>query len=375
MRHLLILCCIALAASAVAAPPTKHRRVLYNLDGDSCLFTRANSKAPVATTVDDVKRVVEEIAYHGSRVDTFLVCINAQVVYYPTSVGTMRGERSTPEERAAWPASEHQLAQNFKTFYDAGIDPYAVMLSEAKKRGREAFITFRMNDAHGNDFLRTKFWEDHPECRLPNGALDFGQTESRDYTVRLIEEAVRRYRCDGIELDFNRFPRFFKGGSADENVAIMNSLVSRIKDVVTKIGKERHRHILISVRAPSNFGRTPPTPESARALGCDVPAWVRSGWVDFVTVSEFLFERGDLPIAAWKTAITQVPVYGGIEAIKGSGQHNLTAEEYRNAGARLLSSGADGIYLFNFFTSRELFEKAYEPPYDVLRVLGDKLTQ
>jgi hypothetical protein len=96
---------------------------------------------------------------------------------------------------------------------------------------------------------------------------------------------------------------------------------------------------------------------------------VKRGWVDFVTVSEFLFERGDLPIGQWKQAITTVPVYGGIECTKGSGQKNLTADEYRQAAQSLKKAGADGTYLFNFFTSREGGEQAYDPPYAVLRDL------
>ena len=32
--------------------------------------------------------------------------------------------------------------------FDAGVDPYAIMLSETKRRGREALLTFRVNDAH-----------------------------------------------------------------------------------------------------------------------------------------------------------------------------------------------------------------------------------
>ncbi len=351
-------------------PRSRTRRVLYNLDGDSCLFTRAKSKEPVATNVADLKRLIEEIAYKGSRVDTFLVCINAQVVYYPTKVGTMRGARSTPEERAKWPASERQLIRNFQSFYDAGVDPYAIMLAEAKRRGREAFISFRMNDAHGNDFLRTQFWEEHPDCRLGNGALDFGREEVRDYTARLIEESVRRYNCDGLELDFNRFPNFFKDGSAEERVAKMDGLVERIRKALDRIGKERKKRLILSARVPSNFGRTPPTPETALKLGCDVPGWVKRGWLDFVVVSEFLHERGDLPIGLWKEAIQRVPVYGGIECTKGSGRHNLTAGEYRDAAAKLLESRADGVYLFNFFTSRELGHDAYEPPYEVLHDIG-----
>ncbi len=32
----------------------------------------------VPVNVDDVKRLIEEVAYDGSRVDTVLVCVNAR---------------------------------------------------------------------------------------------------------------------------------------------------------------------------------------------------------------------------------------------------------------------------------------------------------
>jgi hypothetical protein len=365
------------SAPATANQKTlRTRRALYNFDGDSCLFTKAGGKGPVAINVDDVKRLIEEVAYEGSCVDTVLVCVNAQVIYYPTKVGTMRGALSTSEERAAWPASEKQRFANLKTFFEDGVDPYAVMLSEARLRGREALLTFRMNDDHGNDFLRTQFMVDHPDWRLGTepyrgkGAIDFGRDEVRDYIFRLIEEGVRRYDCDGIELDFNRFPAFFKDGSTDERVAKMNTLVERVRKMLDFVGRERNRRLVLAVRVPSNYGRTPPTPESSRQIGCDVADWVKRDWADFVTVSEFLFERGDLPIGQWKQAITTVPVYGGVECTRGGGQMNLTAEDYRNAATQLIKAGADGVYLFNFFTSRELGEKAYEPPYEVFRDLN-----
>ena len=371
-------CASAQDESEPVKQSTRSRRVLYNFDGDSCLSTKAGSKGPVPVNVDDVKQLIEEVAYEGSRVDTVLVCINAQVMYYPTKVGTMRGTHSTPEERAKWPASEKQRFANLQAFFDADVDPYAIMLAETKRRGREALLTYRMNDDHGVDFLRTQFLADHPDWRLGtkqyqgSGAMDFARAEVRDYTFRLIEEAVGRYDCDGIELDFNRFPRFFKDGSTDERVAKMNSLVERVRKMLDEVGRKRGRRLVLSVRPPSNFGSTPPTPESARKIGCDVPAWVKHGWVDFVAVSEFLYERGDLPIDKWKQAITTVPVYGGIECTKGGGAKNLTADEYRHAATQLIKAGADGVYLFNFFTSREGGKSAYEPPFEVLRDLGVK---
>ncbi|MCP4855535.1 MAG: hypothetical protein GY903_13675 [Fuerstiella sp.] len=371
-------CASARDVSESVRQSTRSRRVLYNFDGDSCLSTKAGSKGPVPVNIDDVKRLIEEVAYEGSCVDTVLVCINAQVMYYPTKVGTMRGTQSTSDERAKWSESEKQRFKNLKAFFAAGVDPYAVMLAEVRRRGCEALLTFRMNDDHGVDFLRTKFLVDHAGWRLGtkqyqgSGAMDFARDEVRDYTFRLIEEAVERYDCDGIELDFNRFPRFFKDGSTDERVAKMNSLVERVRKMLDEVGRRRGRRLVLSVRPPSNFGSTPPTPETARELGCDVPAWVKNGWVDFVTVSEFLFERGDLPIDRWRQAITTVPVYGGIECTKGGGAKNLTADEYRHAANQLIKAGADGVYLFNFFTSREGGKAAYEPPFEVLRDLAVK---
>lgn len=367
----LLVLAAATATTSVATRATepRTRRVLYNFDGDSCLWTRAGGKGPVAVGPDDVRKLLEEVAYDGSQVDSILVCINAQAMYYPTQVGTMRGTHCTAEERANWPDHEQQRFANLQTLFDSGVDPYAVLIAESRRRGREALLTFRMNDDHGNDFLRTRFWAEHPEYRLGRGALDFSHAEVRDYVAGLIEEAVQRYDADGIELDFNRFPHFFAEGSIDENVARMSGLVQRVRTFLDKIGSMRNRRLVLAVRAPSNFGRTPPTPETARALGCDVRDWVQKGWVDFVTVSEFFIERGDLPIGLWKQAISTVPIYGGIECLKERGRKNLSANEYRQAASQLVESQADGIYLFNFFTSREQGPESYEPPFDVLRDL------
>jgi Tol biopolymer transport system component len=245
------------------------------------------------------------------------------------------------------------------------------MLSEARRRGREGLLSFRINDDHGNDFLRTRFWRDHPECRLGKGALDFGREEVRDHVFRLIEEAVRRYDCDGIELDFNRFPTFFKGGPTNERVTAMSTLVERVRAMLDGVGRGRGRRLVLGVRVPSNYGRTPPTPSTCRTIGCDPVAWAENGWIDFLTVSEFLFKRGDLPIRSWKDAIRKVPVYGGIGCTEGSARAPyLTPEKHVQASRRLIRDGADGIYLFNFFTTREYGSESWEPPLEVLRELG-----
>ena len=57
-------------------------------------------------------------------------------------------------------------------------------------------------------------------------------------TARLIEETMRRYDCDGLELDFNRFPNFFKDGSTELRVAKMNSLVGRVRRMLDEAGRQ-----------------------------------------------------------------------------------------------------------------------------------------
>jgi hypothetical protein len=367
-----------LAATLFAVPSlsAEHgkRRLLYNLDGDSCMTLIAGRQGPGPLGTPDLVRIISDLTQPGSQVDTFLLCANAQVMYYPTRVGTQRGALSTLEERAKWSAHERQREINIAGFFQQGIDPYAFLFAEARRRGLETLLTFRMNDAHGNDFLRTAFWRDHPQFRIGNGALDFRFPEVRDYVFALIEEAARRYDTDGLELDFQRFPTFF--GEAPEfaieaRVDAMNALVRRVREMLDATSASRGKRRSLAVRPPSDYGRKAPTPEFARSLGCDLAAWAKAGWIDWVTVSEFLYVRYDLPLAPWKQVLPGIPVYGGIECTEGGGLDQcLTPARYRRAARHLWSEGAAGIYLFNFFTTREWEGEGFEPPWEVLTQLG-----
>ena len=365
-------------SAAEITAPAKTRRILYNLDGDSCLTLKAGRNGPGPMTTTDLTNIVAELTRPGSQVDTLLDCVNAQVMYYPTQVGTMRGALSSAEERGQWPAHERQRFENMQTFFNAGVDPYAVILGEAKRRGREALLTFRMNDAHGNDFLRTAVWRDHPEFRLGNGALDFTHDAVRDYVFHLIEEAVQRYDCDGLELDFQRFPTFFRGGQAEENIAKINGLVERVRRLLDAEGAKRGRRLILAARPPSDYGQGRPTYEQPLSLAksCDPAAWARHGWIDFLCVSEFLFTTDTLDLKSWRQRVPEIPIYGAIQpetkpsSSKERCEFCIGADGYRKFARERWADGADGIYLFNFFTTREWAEPI-EPPLAVLTQIGD----
>lgn len=380
----LLLGLAGLAPTAVAESESRPqttpaaRRVLYNLDGDSCLTLVAGRRGPGPITTNDLVRIVEELTEPGSQVDTLLVCVNAQVMYYPTRVGTMRGVLSTPEERAKWGAHERQRHASVQALFDAGIDPYAVILGAARRRGLETLLTFRMNDAHGNDFLRTAFWRDRPECRLPNGALDFTHDAVREHVFGLIEEAVQRYDTDGLELDFLRFPTCFASNSPDsieQRVAKLDGLVERVRGLLDAEGHRRGRRLVLAVRTPSDYGRGLPTYEQSMAVGCDPANWARRGWIDFLTVSEWLFTAETLGIEAWKARVPGLPIYAGIQPeTKPSTSEQrcefcLDVEGYGRFARERWADAADGIYLFNFFTMREWAEPR-EPPFAVLSQLA-----
>ena len=355
----------AMAADGVGDKPTapRTRRILYNLDGDSCMWTRKNAKTPVQVTPDDLKTVVDEIASPGSQVDTLLVCINAQCMYYPTRIGDRRGTLAAPAERATWPQHEQQRFRNVEGMFAAGVDPYAVLLAEARRHGLEALLTYRMNDIHGDSFLEHKFWSQNARYRLSKpyeswavrrAGLDFGHDAVRDYTFRLIEEAVQRYDCDGIELDFNRAPAFFQNGTEAERIATMNKLVRRVRQMLDDEGRKRGRRLVLAARV------LPAYPECKNS-GLDPVLWAKEGWIGFLTVSPYSGTQYDLPLKSWKERIKNVPIYGCADSA-GS------AANYRLAAGQFWKNGADGIYLFNFFCPRESF---VEPPFEVLRELGD----
>ena len=337
----------------------KVRRILYNNDGDSCMFLKKNSKGPAIVTAEDLKRIVEEIAYPGGQVDTLLLYINSQSTYYPSKVGSMRGTECTPEERKHWPDTEKQRFSNVEVMFAQGVDPYAVVLAEAKRRGIEALLSYRMNDAHGFNYLHCKLYRQHPEYRLGAG-LDFGREAVHDYTFRIIEEAVQRYDCDGIELDFNRFPNFFKDGKSEERIAKINSLVERIRAMIDSESKRRNRHLVLAARVPTSY-------KQCLAIGCDPVFWAKDGWIDFLAVSECLVERYDLPIAPWKKLIQNIPIYGSIEVVNadrsGPRLGLLSPADYRRA-TRHLWADAPMESTCSTSSAREKRRQGVEPPFE-----------
>jgi hypothetical protein len=138
---------------------------------------------------------------------------------------------------------------------------------------------------------------------------------------------------------------------------MINGLVRRVRQMLDAEGVQRGRRLVLSARVLAD-------PQECRQSGLDPAAWAEEGWIDFLTVSPYSGTRYDLPIKPWKERIKNVPIYACADSA-GS------AENYRRAAHNFRQGGADGIYLFNFFTPREVF---VEPPFEVLKDLDDRST-
>lgn len=350
--------------------PRSPRRILYNLDGDSCINFKKGVYKPVETTADDLRTIVDEVSFPGSQVDTFLVNVLAQSMYYPTRIGTMRGTLSSPADRVKWGEWENMRFETMNKFFARGEDPYAIMLAQAKKKGMEAMLSFRVNDSHGYEMLLSKFWRDHPEYHI-GGSLNFAFPEVREHIFQLVREAVQRYDCDGIELDFQRHPRYFKPTTPlAERRAALNDFVQRVRKMVDEEGVKRKKKLILAARVPTS-------PDQARELGEDAAYWAEQKWIDFLTIAEFLYIRHELPVKPWRTQIKNIPLYASIEAWtpdpKGNDEKgHPTPDEYRREALHLWKEKVDGIYLFNFFTPREDGPRATEPAFFLLGELGDR---
>lgn len=319
-----------------------QRRLLFNSDGTN-LFWR-----------DDVsmEMVAKHVAEVPKDVTTYLLCPNGiHKMMYPSA----HEELST---RGALPA-----------LVAAGYDPFGAFLDGVRARGFETFITFRMNEVHNVDKPEdpdlSRFWREHPEYRVERGenpgnwmaqCLDYSLEPVREFQLALIIELMEKYRPDGFELDWMRFPRHLSGSPEEvwEKRGALTGVVRRVRETANRLASASGRRMLVSVRVPTNVA-------GWRYLGADVVTWNREGLIDFVTVAPFLATDFVMPIQEIKAALAEraVPVYAGVEFGHSGKSHR--AETLRGAAASLYACGADGIYLFNFPCWRE---SQMDPPWE-----------
>ena len=326
-------------------------RVIYNQD-DSVLFFET-SYAKERMTPQHVDRMVDEVADGGA--DVFLTCVNAQKVNYPSKVW----ERYWDDEEANKAHTELIRGMIGSMQELAGQCDYLERaVSRCRQRGIVPGASIRMNDMHGfpqwpNAPSFSRFYKDHRAWQLESDrsrgyasrALDYEVPEVREHYMSLIREVANDYNVELIELDFTRFPVYFDRDNIDQHCATMTTFLAEIREVLNSTG----RTIAFVPRIAAWLG-------GAKGLGFDVEAWAQRGIVDGITIAEFLSTGWEMPIAKFRHRVgPDVAIFaaGECTAVEPEGlsrQYLPTDRELlRGFASAYLASGADGVYLFNFF--------------------------
>ena len=263
------------------------------------------------------------------------------------------------------PLSKFRSYDYAMTYLHAGGDPVKETLEACRKYGKDFFICYRMNDHHYIQDLEwpchNDFWRDHPEYWLADSGTspykrgsddvrlhDYMLAPVRDYYFSIIEELCTNYDVDGVELDFQRFPRFFRNDKVKDGTKVMTAFVKRIRDMIDRIGAERGKTMKLSVRIPHTIA-------ACEAAALDVIGWDAMGLVDMINVSSFYIHTMELGIEEFKARTKRAKVYGEMNyvtyqnsQVSKFARRYTTFAIYRASALNLLHRGADGLSLFNY---------------------------
>jgi len=271
---------------------------------------------------------------------------------------------------ASFTCKEAEFANNkVADFIKQDTDALQIVVKFCRENNIEVRWSMRMNDIHdaippSKGFspvcLFPPFKKDHPELLMGSidnepvipywTSVDYGHHQVRDMVFKLNREVCENYDVDGIDLDFFRHMPYFKsvamGGSAtQQDLDKMTNLIHRIRKMADKVGQKRGRPILIAVRVPDSVGY-------CKASGFDIVRWMEEDLIDMLVVT------GYFRLNSWETSVELghkygIPVYSCLSDVRQSDKEAAsirnTIEGLRGRAAVAWNSGADGIYMFNFW--------------------------
>ncbi|MCK5456034.1 MAG: chitobiase/beta-hexosaminidase C-terminal domain-containing protein, partial [Melioribacteraceae bacterium] len=362
----------------------KNFRLMYDSDGGNMFIYK---KPPM--TPEMLYPYIDEVAETG--VTSFFMSPHyGMPMIFPTKVAKMIGEDVSPELASkitldAKPKTIERGVANLRSLIDAGYDPFGLVIDRAHQSNMEAFISFRLNEVHWVEkkdaLILSHFWKEHPEWRIGEngdslsqvyldilgprtspvvagwlpGGLNFAIPEVREHRIAQMREMCERFNIDGLDLDFQRFPMYFKLGEESKHIETMTNWIREIREMTRDVAAKRGRPILLCARIMAE-------PEQNLAIGLDPFTWANEGLLDFVVVSHYLHNNFTLPIKEYRELFPkEFPIYASIEVERDE-------ENYRKVAKQLWHENVDGISLFNFFTSRE---SGIEPPLHVIHEIAD----
>jgi len=303
--------------------------------------------------------------FEGSHVKDYMICVNNTNATFMSDTWTNLDDKyhQTVENDQAVDYTNVGMAKAaHNAFHVLGLDYIDIWCETFPEIGINPWLSFRMNDAHDlskkTSHLLSDYFHEHPEIRRIQSGVnnntyykncqDYSHELVRTHMLDLINEALSKYDCYGIELDFQREIWLWDTGSEYAGLDILNGFMRNVENIVAKYEAEYGHEIKIGIRLASDI-------ETNYDFGLDVVSWAKEGIIDMVSpCGRWSTTDNGTPVKQWVDVLSPygVEVWAGIEnnliaSGSGGGSHSYTT--YTAAAANYLSQGADRVYLFNYY--------------------------
>ena len=254
--------------------------------------------------------------------------------------------------------------ENIKKLIEAGANPPEIATEYGHRYGMKVFPVVRMNDPHDQwfRFELSDLKRDHPEYLLGDdvdweqywaegpppdkyqpgsidsitwGLFDFAHEAVRAHKLAIIGEFITRWDNDGMMLDFERDPCYFRDGADPQNQQLMTDLVRQVRATLDDVATQRGREQYLIVRV------LPDIDETIRR-GLDIRRWVEEDLVQVIVPGS-----GYAPLTLKVQPWLELTEGHDCWIFPGS-NHWRPLEETRAWALTMRRAGADGCYLFNW---------------------------
>ncbi len=249
----------------------KKPRLIYYNDAHHFHGKRMEPK----TSIHMLQWPVDEVA--GTGVDTLVFGLGyGDVFFHQSKVGRVIGQnKEVWENYIDW-----RIMRMVEEVAKLGTDQVREVLKRGKELGINVFSSLKLQAAHPPGAQRCgklKWDQKEKVCIGEEGhewCYDYAVDAVHEYKLSIIEEILRDYEADGIELDFMFGTKYFKDDEAGA-AGIMTEFVGDVRKLAREIGEKQKREIPVMVRICLERERN-------LAMGLDVEAWLAEGSVDYV---------------------------------------------------------------------------------------------
>ena len=275
------------------------------------------------------------------------------------------------------------------TLYEAGLDPFGILVQEFKDAGIITLAGYRVNDHHGAPYYWTPWERAHKEWSLgketgvwrqhkaigDRGWRELGDLRQMDYTIEgvrarrlaLLQEIVTKYDVDGIQLDFGRTAPFLSEPKR-EKAHLLTQFVRDARKMLDMARAGDRPRLVLAAILPWDL-------DFCEREGLEVGRWIEEELVSYVSPGEWFYADWNIPLVGWVelTSGTKCKLYPmtctnvfpttavslGKRVHLGDDYPVFDGPKIRSLAETFYSQGAEGMMLYNFYARVSEFERYY----------------